>query len=95
MEPLWILVHPVGNGKPTEDGEAKDEEKGNGANLEKFWKAHWFLAQDNSGPGPLFMLSPALPSSNPAHSLRPNLQLQLQIGNSPPRVPVLSRSVIW
>ena len=26
MEPLWILVHPVGNGKPTEDGEAKDEE---------------------------------------------------------------------
>ena len=26
MEPLWVLVHPVGNGKPTEDGEAEDEE---------------------------------------------------------------------
>lgn len=25
-EPLWVLVHPVGNGKPTEDGEAEDEE---------------------------------------------------------------------
>ena len=63
--------------------------------VEQTLKAHRFLAQDNSEPGPLFMLSPALPSSNPTHSLRPNLQLQLQIGNSPPRVPVLSRSVIW
>ena len=26
VEPLWVLVHPVGNGKPTEDGEAEDEE---------------------------------------------------------------------
>ena len=26
MEPLWVLVHPVGNGKPTEDGEAEDGE---------------------------------------------------------------------
>ena len=76
-------------------GEAKDEEKGSGASLEMFWKAGWFLAQDNSGPGPLFMLSPALPSSNPPHYLRPNLQSQLQIGNSPPCVHVISHSVIW
>ena len=26
VEPLGVLVHPVGNSKPTVDGEAKDKE---------------------------------------------------------------------